>query len=142
MNDGLKHLKDNGIHVIGDLMENNQLMTFEQFTAKYDINKKLFLVYHQIRSFITKNLRVYSSGLCVSPIEEQLNKLTSSRSASKISYDILIRANTDSSDKTRVLWKKDFGEEIQTTDWEAVCEMPSYKFRQLIGKPYVRCPPI
>ncbi len=40
-------------------------------------------------------------------------------------YSILIRAITDSSDK-RVLWEKDFGEEIQITDWETICEMPSY----------------
>ncbi len=52
--------------------------------------------------------------------------LCSSRSASKIFYSILIKANTDSSDKTRVLWEKDFGEEIQITDWEI----------------YVRCLPI
>lgn len=126
MNDGLIHLRDKGIHVIGDLIENKQLMTFEQFTAKFELNKKFFLVYHQIRSFITKNLRVCSSGFCVSPIEEQLNKITSPRSVSKIFYNILIRANTDSSEKTRVLWEKDFGEEIQMTDWEAICEMPSY----------------
>ncbi len=110
MKDGLIHLRDKGIHVIGDLIENKQLITFEQFTAKYDLNKKFFLTYQQIRSFITKNLGSYPSGLCVSPMEEQFNKLTSSRSASKIFYSILISANTDSSDKTRVLWGKDFGE--------------------------------
>ncbi len=38
----------------------------------------------------------------------------------------MISANTDSSDKTRVLWGKDFGEEIQITDWETICDMPSY----------------
>ncbi len=115
MKDGLIHLRDKGIHVIGDLIENKQLITFEQFTAKYDLNRKFFLTYQQIRSFIS-----YPSGLCVSPMEEQFNKLTSSRSASKIFYSILIRANTDSSDKTRVLWRKDF-EEIQITDWETIC---------------------
>lgn len=90
MNDGLIHLRDKGIHVIGDLMENKRLMTFEQYTAKYDLNKKIFLTYQQICSFITKNLRVYSGGLCISPMEEQLNKFTSSQSASKIFHSILI----------------------------------------------------
>lgn len=59
-------------------------------------------------------------------MEEQWNKLISSRSAFKIFYSISRRATTDSSDKTRVLWEKDFGEEIQITDWEVICEMPSY----------------
>lgn len=62
-----------GISVIGDLLINGEIMTFDKFKEKCNFPNFHIFRYLQTKSLISNILRANSLGICISPLEESLH---------------------------------------------------------------------
>ena len=69
---GLADWKHRGIKVVGDMIQGGSILTFQQVKSKYGVTNKDFIKFLQIRNFILCNLKDFSGGLAISPIESLL----------------------------------------------------------------------
>lgn len=97
------------------------MMSFEELRCKFDIEKKYFFKFLQLRNFI----RTSQNGQTTKPLKTNLEKLMSKDSLSKgaISelYNLLMSNSPENSDDKRLGWSEDLGEEISPEDWSLIC---------------------
>ena len=91
------------------------------FIIKYEIPRRHFFKYLQIRSFIQVRL----SEILTEPPLSNLEKVVSSQCFSKgrISalYDLLVCGSTESSGDKLLSWKEDIQEDISPEEWSDIC---------------------
>lgn len=83
------------------------MMSFEELRCKFDIEKKYFFKFLQLRNFI----RTSQNGQTTKPLKTNLEKLMSKDSLSKgaISelYNLLMSNSPENSDDKRLGWSED-----------------------------------
>ena len=71
---GLANWKYKGIGVVGDMIQGGSILTFQQAKSKYGITDTDFVKFLQVRNFILCNLKYFTGGLAISPIESLIGK--------------------------------------------------------------------
>lgn len=95
------------------------MMSFEELRCKFDIEKKYFFKFLQLRNFI----RMSQNGQTTKPLKTNLEKLMSKDILSKGA----ISEFSENSDDKRLGWSEDLGEEISPEDWSLKCSQAHTK---------------
>lgn len=66
---GLADWERKGIKVVGDIIQDGSILTFQQIKIKYGILNKDFIKFLHLRNFIQCKLKKLTDGLAISPIE-------------------------------------------------------------------------
>lgn len=117
---GFKMWMNKGVCKLGDLYNDGVLMSFEQLTNKYDLPKKHFFKYLQVRSFIT-NLLKSTVQPPLSTIENMAINHHHSRGLLSKFYNILIAASKESSLSYLQAWRSDMETDILVEEWNNSC---------------------
>lgn len=84
----------------------------------------LYIKYLQVKIFILSNLKKFTGGLAISPIESLFLNDMGLKFVSKKLYKTLCNLNVDNSDMVMGKWDSDLGT-IEPEDWNALCGQPS-----------------
>lgn len=103
------------------MIQGGSILTFQQMKSKYGINNNDFMKFLQVKKFILCNLKEFTGGLAISPIESLLLNNKRLKFFTKKLYKTL---NADNSDKVKGKWESDVGM-IESEDWNALCSQPS-----------------
>lgn len=112
-----------GIEKIQDLYlpNSDNMLSFEEMRHKYDIDKKYFFKFLQLRNYI----RTSQNNLLTRPPTSDLEKIVSKDSLSKgaISelYNYLLSNSIENADHKREAWKEDLSTDISLEDWQSIC---------------------
>lgn len=112
-----------GIKTVGDLVDGDQVLSFQQVREKYGIGSGDILRYMQVKHFILGGLKECDGGLAVSPMESLILKTTKLKSFSKSVYNVLSEPNTDNADRVKMLWETDLGP-ITAESLGEICNRP------------------
>lgn len=119
---GFKQWIDLGITKMKDLFIDHTLMSFQQLVVKYNLPKKHFFKYLQIRSFIHAQSKTYEEPP-LSVIEQfTINHLQGRGQLSKL-YNILLNGSQESSHSYLSSWRNDLQLDISTEEWEKACHL-------------------
>uniref|UniRef100_A0A3B3B502 Reverse transcriptase domain-containing protein n=1 Tax=Oryzias melastigma TaxID=30732 RepID=A0A3B3B502_ORYME len=117
---GFKHWMDRRLTKIGDLYDAGSMMSFQHLAEKYNLPRKYFFKYLQIRSFIFSQVKT-EMELSLSTIEHYtVNNLYSKGQLSGF-YNILLAGSKESSNSFLSAWKRDLKSEICIEDWNKSC---------------------
>lgn len=111
-----------GLKMIKDLYKPNKdiLMSFEELTDQYNISKKYFFKFLQLRNFIrTKQNHINKPQKTV--LEKIISKNSLSKGAISEVYNLLLSASTDNTDSKLRAWTDDLTTNISKEDWEIAC---------------------
>lgn len=117
---GFKMWMNRVVHKIGDLYSDGVLMSFEQVSNKYNLPKKHFFKYLQVRSFITSLLKTTTEPSLTTIENIAVNHYISRGLLSKF-YNILLAASRESSLSYLQAWKADMETDISVEDWNNSC---------------------
>ena len=112
-----------GIKTVGDLVDGDQVLSFQQVREKYGIGSGDILRYMQVKHFILGRLKECDGKLAVSPMESLILKTTKLKSFSKSVYSVLSELNTDNADSVKMQWETDRGP-ITAESWSELCNRP------------------
>lgn len=110
-----------GVQKMMDLYADGVLLSFDQLCQRYQIPKKHFFKYLQIKSYMSSK---YKQIMCIPPLSK-LEELTLVNSEEKghVSryYSMLVAYSTESALDKLKAWKTDIQEDIDETDWNDAC---------------------
>ena len=112
-----------GLGKIQDLYMPNSdnMVSFEQIRHKYNIDKKHFFKFLQLRNYI----RMSQNSLLTRPPISDLEKIVSKDSLSKGAiaelYNYLLSNSIENANHKREAWKEDLGTDISPGDWQSIC---------------------
>ena len=117
---GFRMWFNKGAAKILDLYAEGSLMSYNQLCEKYDIPRRHFFKYLQLKHFILSTHK----QLSVPPLSK-IEKLTLShmdgRGQFSLFYGLLLQHSKESSSKKMEAWISDLKEDIQEADWEGAC---------------------
>lgn len=119
---GFKTWAEKGISKIGDLYVNNILMTFEDIVNKYDVPRKHFYKYLQLRSFIHKSQSNALGTPPLSVLEKEITKDCFGKGLISLLYGLVNSGSQESADTKLQAWRMDVNEDIETSDWKEACK--------------------
>lgn len=117
---GFKMWMNKGLRKIGDLYSDGVLMSFEQLSNNYNLPKKHFFKYLQVRSFITSLLKSTAQPPLTSIENIAVNHYKSRGLLSKF-YNILLAASKESSLSYLQAWRAEMEKDISVEDWNNSC---------------------
>lgn len=117
---GFRIWLNKGLSTIGNLYSEGVLMSFEQLINKFDLPKKHFFKYLQVRSFITTQLKSTVKPP-LSTIENIAVNHHQSRGLLSKFYNILLLSSKESSLSYLQAWKADLQTEISDDEWNNSC---------------------
>ena len=115
---GFNSWRDGGITTLGNLFNGPVLMSFDQIQQKYDLPRRHFFRFLQVRDFILRRTTLLTN-INTSPIERALT-IQFTRGFISILYGLLRSNATINTQDTKRKWERDLGVEIEDEVW---CEM-------------------
>lgn len=119
---GFRMWAERGLRKIGDLYKERQLMSFQELVEKYNISRKHFFKYLQVRSFLYASQNQKFDIPSLSSLEEQVTKDGSAKGLISAFYDLLLSGSRVSSIGRLEAWRNDIKEVISLEDWTRICE--------------------
>lgn len=119
---GYKLWMERGLKKLGDLFENQVLMSFTQVQQKFGLHKKDFFRYLQVRNFIIRDTTLKNNNLSI--VEDTLNTFTGKKSIS-VFYKTLTSTSPSSSLIVKLAWENDIGTQIDPDVWCKIWEKAS-----------------
>ncbi len=117
---GFKNWQMKGLSMVENLYEGGTLMTFQQLVTKYNLPKKHFFKYLQIRSYIYSRIKAYSK-----PQHSTLEQITlnhmKDRGMVSLFYKTLLAGLKEGSQSYLSAWKRDLQVDITVEEWEHAC---------------------
>lgn len=117
---GFKQWIDLGISKMKDLFNDHTLMSFQQLVDKYNLPRKHFFKYLQIRSFIHAQSKTYATPPLSQLEQYTVNHLQGRGQLSKL-YNILLNSSKENSHSYLSSWRNDLHIDITTEEWEKAC---------------------
>ena len=113
---GFKLWADRGVKQVKDIYGNNgNILSFEELIRKYNIPRKHFLKYLQLRSYIKTNHAHYMSCPPLTILEKMFTKNPFGKGITSEFYNLLKDFFPDSSESKFNAWKSDLqGQVIRT----------------------------
>lgn len=111
-----------GLKTMQDLYKpkSDILMSFDELTSKYDINKKYLFKYLQLRSFVRANQNKLTKPQ-KNVLEKVLSKNSLNKGAISELYSLLLSNSPENSDSKLIAWNEDLTTNISKEDWESAC---------------------
>lgn len=120
---GFKLWADRGVKQIKDIYGiHGNILTFEELIRKYNIPRKHFFKYLQLRSYIRANQTQYMSCPPLTPLEKTLTKNPFGKGIISEFYNLLKASSTESSDSKFNAWKSDLQEDLTLEQWHRACK--------------------
>uniref|UniRef100_A0A3P9J7K4 Reverse transcriptase domain-containing protein n=1 Tax=Oryzias latipes TaxID=8090 RepID=A0A3P9J7K4_ORYLA len=127
-----------GLKSIQDLYLPNSesLMSFDELTCKYNIDRKCFFKFLQLRSFIRERQGNQLTKPKKTSLERMLSKNSRNKGAISEFYDLLLSNSKENSDFKFKAWNEDLKTTLSKEDWELACskvhkQIISTRFRVL-----------
>lgn len=117
---GFKMWFDKGVEKISDLYAEDTLMSYNQLCEKYDIPRKHFYKFLQLKHFVLSTHKQLSVPP-LSKIEELTLSHMNGRGHFSLFYELMLTHSKESSSKKLEAWRIDINEDIHETDWEVAC---------------------
>ncbi|PME06199.1 hypothetical protein A8A06_05290 [Escherichia coli] len=119
--EGFRSWNAKGIQKVKDLYSDGVLLTFDQLCQRYQISKKHFFKYLQLRSYISSKHKQIMCIPSLSKLEEMtLANLEGKGQLSKY-YNMLVAHSTESTLDKLDAWRRDIQENIDESDWRDAC---------------------
>lgn len=112
----------NGLEKIQDLYptDSDNMMSFDMLRRKFNIQRKYFFKYLQLRSYIgTKQSNLWKPPK--SKLEEMISENSFKRGAISQLYKLLLSHSPDNSTLKLEAWKKDLQINVSLDEWELAC---------------------
>lgn len=111
-----------GLKKIGDLYtaDSAHMMSFDLLRHKYNIDRKYFFKYLQLRSYIGAKLNNFSKPP-ISELEEVISGNDLKRGTISEFYKLILSHSSDNSVSKLEAWKKDLNLNLSLEEWEFVC---------------------
>uniref|UniRef100_A0A8C7WYP2 Reverse transcriptase domain-containing protein n=1 Tax=Oryzias sinensis TaxID=183150 RepID=A0A8C7WYP2_9TELE len=117
---GFKIWFTKGIKKISDLYTSNNLMSFGQLCEKYNVSRKHFFKFLQLKHFIYSTQKQLSLPP-LSKMEELIKSCIEGKGQISLFYNLLLTHSKESSLQKLEAWKIDISEDISEVEWEMAC---------------------
>lgn len=118
---GFKLWLNKGIVRLMDLYEDNILMSFDNLVSKFNIPRKHFFKYLQLRSFIFSKLKKSVQLPALSTLETFSTQECFSKGRITQLYNILVQNHKENSENKRREWMQDLNKDISLGEWGTIC---------------------
>lgn len=118
---GFRMWFNRGIEKILDLFVEGNLMSYNQLCEKYDIPRKHFFKYLQLKHFILSTHKQLLSLPPLTKIEEATLSHMDGKGQFSLFYELILTHSKESSFRKMEAWIIDIKEDIQEADWERAC---------------------
>uniref|UniRef100_A0A8P4KRJ8 Reverse transcriptase domain-containing protein n=1 Tax=Dicentrarchus labrax TaxID=13489 RepID=A0A8P4KRJ8_DICLA len=115
--------RDKGIHVIGDLLRDNTLLSFQQLQETFSIPKHHFFGYLQIRHFMSLQTTSFSTNISYSDAERFLLERKNRKHFIASFYSLLGSSVSYHIPDISHKWEKDLNNEYIEDDWHATIRL-------------------
>lgn len=118
---GFRLWNEKGVQKIMDLYHDGVLLSFDALSQKYQLPKKHFFKYLQIKSYMLSKNKQIMSPPPLSELEEiTISDIGGKGYVSKY-YNLLLAHSTETTVDKLNTWKMDLQEEIDEEDWNEAC---------------------
>jgi len=118
---GFKLWAEKGIGMVSDLYFEGIVLTFKQLCQRYQVPRKHFFKYLQVRSFIASKCKTIMPTPPLSVIEKTvLNNLDGKKHISRF-YNLFAKYSIESASDRLNAWRTDIQDEISERDWGLAC---------------------
>lgn len=118
---GFRSWAENGVQKIEDLYMDSNLLTFDQICQVYNIPRKHFFKYLQLKHFIQSKHKEVVTEPPLSYLENLTLQHLDGRKQISLFYSALMSYDKESTINKLEAWRLDTQEDIQEADWEKAC---------------------
>lgn len=103
------------IREISQIVENQEIVSFEELRERYHLNQNMFLQYFQLKSIIAKFPKEYFNYKY--DTDKKLKSLSTNRGTVSGLYKWLLLSSPNRNSKTESQWEHDLGVTLTPTEW-------------------------
>ena len=120
---GFKLWAERGISKVMDTYnDKNILYSFEDLQRIYNIPRKHFFKYLQVRNYILTASKQSPHKPPLSSLEKAIQDHLPGRGQVSFLHEMIVDASKEASDRKALAWSSDFDAEISQVDWKTVCQ--------------------
>lgn len=121
---GFRLWAEKGVGQLKDMFGsyNGNFLSFEELVSKYDIPRKKFFKYLQLRRFVRANQDRLMLAPPLSILEKVLIKKPFGKGIISEFYDLLLAFSPESSNSRLNAWKTDLQEDLTLEQWSTACK--------------------